>query len=119
MDEQGRPLSTTDGMSLDARELPPPPAVVQDLRTGEIARVWEGDNGVHVALNQPVPHDPILWGAVLATIAQHIARGYELSGRGSASDALERIKAALEADWGSGSPASPPRRGLLGRLWRR
>jgi hypothetical protein len=106
-------------MNLDARELPPPPAVVLDLRTGEIARVWEGDNGVHVALNQPVSHDPILWGSILVTIANHIARSYELSGRGSASDALRRIKEGLEATWPSMSPASPPLGGLLGMLWRR
>jgi hypothetical protein len=106
-------------MNLSARELPPPAAVIRDLRTGEVVRVWRGDNGVNFAINHVIQHDPILWGSVFATIAQRVARAYERSGRRSASDALRRIKEGVDDNLRSDPPPDRPWAGLLERLWRR
>jgi hypothetical protein len=44
-------------------------------------------------------NDPGNWGVVLADLARHVARSYELTGKVDQTTALKRIRELFEAEW--------------------
>jgi hypothetical protein len=81
------------------RELPLPP-IAQEIGAQEVLRVWSGDNLPQQYALETTWQDPAAWGLLLADVARHAARAYAGVSDISEHDALARIKAGLDAEWG-------------------
>jgi len=76
-----------------------PPAAEFDPKAREIARIWAAGGAQHVSLQTRLWDDPAAWGIALVDLARHAADAYqELEGM-PASDSLERIRRAFDAEW--------------------
>jgi hypothetical protein len=80
-------------------ELPIPGRASNDPEGRELARVWAAGGAQHVALATGLWSDPGNWGIVLADLARHLARSYELAGTLDQTTALKRIREVLDAEW--------------------
>lgn len=81
-----------------SNELPIPPEAARDNDSKELARIWVAQGAQHVSLATEVWDDPAAWGLMLVDLARHIAAAYESTTNISASDALERIRDAFDAE---------------------
>ena len=81
-------------------ELPIPDAVPAASKKAEMARIWLADGDQIVTLSHRLWDDPGAWGLMLVDLAKHVAKAYEARGF-SASEALARIKSAMDAEWSS------------------
>lgn len=81
-------------------ELPVPNSVVVASKKAEIARIWIADGDQVVTLSPRMWDDPGAWCLMLVDLANHIAQAYEAKGI-SATEALARIRAAMDAEWTS------------------
>lgn len=88
----------------------PPRAEVAD-RAFEIVRVWAADGQQHVSIATGLWRDPAAWGLALADLARHVANAYEQTQGIPATEALLRIREALDAEWKA--PTDSPKGGLL------
>lgn len=88
-------------------ELSKPP-IAHDKRGVEILRVWGGKDLPQQLSLRTTWDDPGAWGLLLVDIARHVAQAYSETGDVTASDALARIKAGFDAEWGS--PTDVPER---------
>lgn len=81
------------------KELPIPPAALDDSQAMEIARIWIANDQQYVSLEPRVWSDPAAWGLMLVDLARHVAAAYQqLEGR-DLSHVLERIKEGFDAEW--------------------
>lgn len=89
-----------------------PPALASQAEAREVLRVWITPewSKMQVALLTHAP-DPATWGIVLADIARHVAKAYELAGTVPENEALSRIKKLLDAEWNA--PTDMPEGKLL------
>lgn len=81
-----------------AKELAIPFAVHQSSDATEILRAWIVDHGLHVSLQRGFD-DPAVWGVLLTDVARHVARIFETENICGEDEALEKIKATLDAEW--------------------
>jgi hypothetical protein len=81
-------------------ELPIPESVIAASKKAELARIWLADGDQVVTLSPRLWDDPGSWGLMLVDLAKHVALAYEAKGLNS-TEALARIKAAMEAEWTS------------------
>lgn len=88
-------------METHPRQLPIPSSVPNDSKSLEILRVWAAGGQQHVSIDNNLWDDPAHWGIMLVDLARHIANAYSQTGRFDKSSALERLKAGLDAEWGS------------------
>ena len=80
------------------KELAIPFAAHESGEASELLRAWIVDNGLHVSLTRGFD-DPGVWGVLLTDVARHVARIYETEGVCSQEQALDQIKAMLDAEW--------------------
>jgi len=80
------------------KELAVPFAAHEAGEASEVLRAWIVDNGLHVSLQRGFD-DPAVWGVLLADLARHAAQIFEKENVCSADEALEAIKATLDAEW--------------------
>jgi hypothetical protein len=80
-------------------ELPIPEKAAHDPSGRELVRVWAAGGAQHVALATGLWNDPGNWRVVLADLARHVARSYELTGKVDQTTALKRIRELFEAEW--------------------
>jgi hypothetical protein len=85
----------------DRDQLLIPDAAKTDPKSFELLRVWVASTGQHLSLRAGVWKDPAAWGLVLADLARHVANSYEQDAGIERLKALQRIKAALDAEWAS------------------
>jgi hypothetical protein len=78
-----------------------PDAATRDEKSFELLRVWIANNGQHVALRAGVWKDPAAWGIMLSDLMKHIAESYHQDQGLDRSMALKRMRAALDAEFGS------------------
>ena len=93
------------------KELPIPPAAVGSSSARELARVWAADGNQHVSLEVGVWEDPAAWGLFLVDLARHVSVAYQQTQGLDPSSTLERIRAALDAEWGA--PTDSPAGGVM------
>jgi hypothetical protein len=79
-------------------EMAPPPAVHDDERAFELARVWLANGAPHVALRTGVWPDPAAWGIVLVDLARHVALAYDQAGVLALEEAFERVLLGMRAE---------------------
>lgn len=92
-------------MTSDApKELAIPFAAHESGDATEVLRAWIVDHGLHVSLQRGFD-DPAVWGVLLADVARHVASIFETEKVCSEDEALEKIKAALDAEWDA--PSAP------------
>jgi hypothetical protein len=94
------------------RELPIPPAVANDPKAFEVARIWASRGSQHVSLGTEAWEDPAAWGLMLVDLARHVANGYEQAQGRDRNDVLLRIRAGFDAEWQS--PTDEPTGGIVG-----
>lgn len=92
-------------------QLPIPPLAEQDAGARELLRVWAAGGKQHVSLAAGLWRDPAAWGVVLADLSRHLARAHAQTAQMPEREVLERIREALEAEWGY--PTDEPNGGLL------
>lgn len=86
------------------KELAIPFAAHEAKTSSEVLRAWVVDNGLHVSLQRGFD-DPAVWGVLLSDVARHVARIFETEKICSQDEALDKIKATLDAEWdGSTDP---------------
>ena len=78
-----------------------PEAAKKDPKAIELLRIWLVGEQQHVSLRVGVWDDPAGWGIMLADLARHVANSYQQSRGQNANEALERIKAAIDAELSS------------------
>jgi hypothetical protein len=88
-------------MSLE-HELSVPDAARKDPASVELARVWAASKAQHVSLRVGIWKDPAGWGIMLADLARHVAAAYRQEEGFDEAKTLARIRAAFEAEMGSG-----------------
>lgn len=76
-----------------------PDAARQDSRSFELLRVWVANNAQHVSLRVGTWDDPAAWGIMLADLANHVANSYYQDAHLDPVKALQRIKAAFDAEF--------------------
>jgi hypothetical protein len=84
-----------------------PPAVADEPRSFELARVWAAAGTQHVSLRVSAEQDPAGWGMILADVARHVAQAYAELGAASAGDALERVLQGFAASVGGPPDVGP------------
>ena len=94
----------------DPAELQKPDAASSDSNSLEVLRVWVAKGDQHVVLRTDVWQDPAAWGIMLIDLAKHIANAYEQAGGPDRAEALNRIKAGMDAEFAA--PTDEP----LGRI---
>lgn len=82
------------------RELAVPFAAHEAKEASEVLRAWIVDNGLHVSLQRGFD-DPAVWGVLLCDVARHVAKIFETENVCSEDEALEAIKATIDAEWGA------------------
>ena len=90
----------------DKDQLLIPDSAKTDPRSFELLRVWVANKGQHVSLRAGVWKDPAAWGLMLADLARHVADSYQQVAGFDRLQTLQRIKAALDAEFGS--PTNEP-----------
>jgi hypothetical protein len=88
-------------MRAHPRPLPIPESAAHDAKAVEMVRVWAAGGRQHVSLATDLWEDPANWGIMLVDLAKHVANAYEQTMGIERSVALERLKAGLDAEWGS------------------
>jgi hypothetical protein len=83
-------------------ELEIPQLVHRAREKAELARIWLADGHQVVVISPRLWEDPGVWGLMLVDLAKHVAMRYSDSGVPFES-ALQRIKAAFEAEWAHGT----------------
>lgn len=86
---------------MGAKELPIPDVAAADQSALELLRVWAARGTQHVSLATHVWQDPAAWGVMLVDLAKHIANAYSQAQGIRSEDALARIRAGFDAEWGS------------------
>lgn len=84
---------------MHANELPVPAAAAYDTTARELIRVWAASGKQHLSLATGLWDDPATWGIMLVDLARHLARAYEQSNGVDQAQALDRIRAGMEAEW--------------------
>jgi hypothetical protein len=79
-------------------ELAVPFAAHESKAATEVLRAWIVDNGLHVSLQRGFD-DPAVWGVLLTDVARHVARVFETEKICTQDEALEKIKAMIDAEW--------------------
>ncbi len=92
-------------------ELPIPPDVNSAGEAIELARIWAAAGKQHVSLATGLWNDPAMWGMMLVDLAKHVANGYHQIYGLDTEEALTRIKAGFDAEWGT--PTDRPQGNLL------
>ena len=87
-------------------QLPIPPAADKDAKARELLRVWASGGSQHVSIAAGLWDDPANWGIVLVDLAKHVANAYEQSAGMTYENALQRLRAGFDAEWGT-STAEP------------
>jgi hypothetical protein len=82
----------------DNHQLLVPNPAKKDPESFELLRVWVANKGQHVSLRADTWDDPAAWGIMLADLARHIADSYHQDKGLDRLHALQRIKAALDAE---------------------
>jgi hypothetical protein len=82
----------------DNQQLLVPNSAEEDPESFELLRVWMANKGQHVSLRADAWDDPAAWGIMLADLARHIADSYHQDKGLDRLHALQRIKAALDAE---------------------
>ncbi len=85
-------------------ELDKPPVAREDGAV-EILRVWGGENLPQQYSLLPTWEDPAAWGMLLVDIARHAAKAYSDTGGMSEAEALARLKAGFDVEWGTPTDA--------------
>lgn len=80
------------------KELAVPFAAHEAKEAGEVLRAWIVDGALHVSLQRGF-EDPAVWGVLLGDVARHVAKIFETENVCSEGEALETIKATLDAEW--------------------
>lgn len=88
----------------DLEALEPPPAAQSQRGSREVLRVWALPGGGQQFTLRPTWKDPAAWGLLLVDVARHAARAYASEGY-TVQQALERIRAGMEAEWSSPTDA--------------
>jgi len=81
-----------------SNELIVPAGTKTDPKAQEVLRAWVADGNLHVSLRVETWNDPTAWGVVLADLAKHVAKAYGLHKHLDEVQALERIKAVMDAE---------------------
>lgn len=79
-----------------------PPDLASQSDAAEILRLWVKPHWDQLQVSL-VPHhpDPSVWGIALVDVARHVAKAYSLKHGIPEDQALQRIKAVFDAEWGS------------------
>ncbi len=85
-------------MSYPKDELPAPAAALDDERSFELARLWFAGGRPRLLARAGVWPDPAAWGFVLGEMARDIASLHVEGGDAMQAAALERIRAAFDAE---------------------
>ena len=83
---------------VDNDQLPIPSSVKTDPKSFELLRIWVANKGQHISLRSGIWNDPAAWGIMLADLARHIAEAYHQDKGSDRLHALQRIKAAMDAE---------------------
>jgi hypothetical protein len=81
--------------------LDPPPAVLDDPKSREIARIWGAHGRQYVTLDPRLWDDPAAWGLMLVDLARHVANAYMQLQGFDRQETLERIKIGFDMEWSS------------------
>ena len=81
-------------------ELAKPP-IADEENARELLRVWGGPDLPQQYVIDTGWDDPGAWGLLLVDVARHVAKAYESGGGINRSDALDRIKQLIDAEWSS------------------
>jgi hypothetical protein len=87
------------GTAGHANELPVPGDALADRDAAEVFRAWIVRGGLQVSLQRAFD-DPGAWGILLTDIARHAARIYAAERVCSETEALRKIRAMFDAEWG-------------------
>jgi hypothetical protein len=82
----------------DKDQLQIPNSARKDPNSFELLRIWIANKGQHISLRAGVWNDPAAWGIMLADLARHIADSYHQDEGIDRLHAMQRIKAALDAE---------------------
>jgi hypothetical protein len=83
------------------QQLAPPP-LANERDASEVLRAWILPDWSRMQVALQTQHDdPAVWGILLADVARHAAKAYELNGKYSENDALRRIRQVFDAEWSS------------------
>ena len=85
-------------------ELEKPPLARQDGAV-EILRAWGGKDLPQQYSLLLTWEDPAAWGMLLVDIARHAAKAYSAAGGISEAEALARLKAGFDVEWGVATDA--------------
>jgi hypothetical protein len=77
-----------------------PETVRSDAGDEVLSVVVEADGRVHVTLRTDQWDDPAAWGILLVDVMRHVARAYGDTNPAAAAEALARVKAGFDAEWG-------------------
>jgi len=89
-----------------SNELIIPESTKTDLKAQEILRAWVANGNLHVSLSVETWNDPTAWGIVLADLAKHVAKAYQLHKQLDEAETLKRIKAVMDAELPSSAQPS-------------
>lgn len=95
----------------DKDQLQIPDTIKGDSTSFEVLRVWIAHQGQHISLRAGVWEDPAAWGIMLSDLARHIANSYHQDLGLDRQKTLERIKAAMDAEFAS--PTDCPKQNSL------
>jgi|SRR5687767_3902385 len=82
------------------RQLAVPGDAWNDDGSAEIFRAWVVNGGLQVSMQRAF-EGPEPWGMLMVDIARHAARIYEREGVCTQAEALRRMRALFDAEWGS------------------
>ena len=82
------------------RQLAVPGDAWNDDGSAEIVRAWVVKGGLQVSMQRAF-EGPEPWGMLMVDIARHAARIYEREGVCTQAEALRRMRALFDAEWGS------------------
>jgi len=77
-----------------------PSSVAQRAGSDEIVSIWTNGEVNDFVIGSLKWNDPAAWGLLLVDLARHVSKFYAANGQDEVS-ALARIKAGLDAEWGS------------------
>ena len=86
-------------MPAKKRSLQAPPAVYDDPKSFEIARIWAAGGKQHVTLAAELWDDPHDWGIMLVDLARHVANAYEQLRGIDSRESMSQIKEGFEIEW--------------------
>lgn len=77
-----------------------PFAAHEAKEASEVLRAWIVDGALHVSLQRGF-EDAAVWGVLLGDVARHVAKIFETENVCSEEEAIDAIKATLDAEWGA------------------